>query len=250
MVPLLRSKRKFRFKSISLWILTLRYSLFAFNQTFARCGFASGLKRGAKLKLNTPKTSRTTEQEHCCRTEQQQSRGFGSRADLALSCVDFALNKQRPLHTAGKKLVDFLERSVLYQPAELAKVGRRKLCKSAARQIGFEGQESVDINPEVVTYRATVRLVEYDVPNGPCCSVAPNGEVPAVIDSNTKSISFEIHFVAIGYGPKVEGQNSNEDTRREQHFGVDPNFETTRTPIEFSEGGLVCRNGGLPGNLS
>jgi len=32
--------------------------------------------------------------------------------------------------------------------------------------------------------------------------------------------------------------------------GVDPNFETTRTPIEFSEGGLVCRNGGLPGNLS
>jgi len=32
--------------------------------------------------------------------------------------------------------------------------------------------------------------------------------------------------------------------------GVDPSFETTRTPIECSEGGLVCRNGGLPGNLS
>jgi len=31
---------------------------------------------------------------------------------------------------------------------------------------------------------------------------------------------------------------------------MDPNFETTSSPIEFSEGGLVCRNGGLPGNLS
>jgi hypothetical protein len=35
-----------------------------------------------------------------------------------------------------------------------------------------------------------------------------------------------------------------------QRVGVDPNFETTSSPIEFSEGGLVCRNGGLPGNLS
>src|SRR5208283_1833141 len=33
------------------------------------------------------------------------------------------------------------------------------------------------------------------------------------------------------------------------YLGVDPNFETTSSPIEFSEGGLVCRNGGLPGNL-
>jgi hypothetical protein len=35
-----------------------------------------------------------------------------------------------------------------------------------------------------------------------------------------------------------------------QRVGVDPNFETTSSPIEFSEGGLVCRNGDLPGNLS
>ena len=28
------------------------------------------------------------------------------------------------------------------------------------------------------------------------------------------------------------------------HVGVDPNFETTSSPIEFSEGGSVCRNGG------
>jgi DNA invertase Pin-like site-specific DNA recombinase len=33
-------------------------------------------------------------------------------------------------------------------------------------------------------------------------------------------------------------------------IGVDPNFETTSSPIEFSEGGLACQNGGLPGNLS
>ena len=29
-----------------------------------------------------------------------------------------------------------------------------------------------------------------------------------------------------------------------------PNLRQPVTPIEFSEGGLVCRNGGLPGNLS
>src|ERR1017187_7005380 len=35
-----------------------------------------------------------------------------------------------------------------------------------------------------------------------------------------------------------------------QRVGVDPHFETTSSPIEFSEGGLVCRNGGLPKSSS
>src|SRR5271157_1105669 len=44
--------------------------------------------------------------------------------------------------------------------------------------------------------------------------------------------------------------HANMKTCKHEVAGVDPNFETTSSPIEFSEGGLVCRNGGLPGNLS
>src|ERR1019366_2734809 len=40
------------------------------------------------------------------------------------------------------------------------------------------------------------------------------------------------------------------ETPRRRTFGVDPHFETTSSPIEFSEGGLVCRNGGLPKSSS
>ncbi len=42
----------------------------------------------------------------------------------------------------------------------------------------------------------------------------------------------------------------HEEEKFTERVGVDPNFETTRTPIEFSEGGLVCRNGGLLENLN
>jgi len=70
---------------------------------------------------------------------------------------------------------------------------------------------------------------------------------PAIEDINhqwrsgscSKECTARIHVQAAS-----EDDEQKHKQTENQRRGVDPNFETTSSPIEFSEGGSVCRNGG------